>query len=444
MKTTKFGENITYKKGNKLFKDKLSNEIKERKFSDFSPEGITSYLTFRHPVGKYTMFRDYQKFPFGYSENGCEWYPSFNVNNDDFETSIKKTEKLMLDSIKELTRDMEKIAVTISGGLDSSLIASMLRRIYPQKELYSYCAGFYGDDEFEYARMVAEENNFIHKEFRLGKDDFLGKNSILKKLIEFKAAPLHPNELPLAYVEKEAKSDGMEIVLCGEGADDIFGGYGQNLRMYLNYDYKESFFKFFLDRYRYFSLEDREIIKDEYLVDDFSLTIESLHLENIDYDIRNWAFYFTQVLHTPGLITRGANAMRFNDFPLGFPYINDELVRFVNSLPFDYKIAWKSDDFKKKSEDKSYKEITENYDIPKMILKKIAESYLDEKIIYRTKKGFPVPFDLWLKDVNTWNLNSRVFKSNNISSYNGWKKFMLINLSIFCDIFEKQIGKEVL
>jgi asparagine synthetase B (glutamine-hydrolysing) len=436
MQTEKFGENICYKFQQNSFMNELSQMVKTRGFTDFSREGISSYLTFRHPIGKWTMFKDYEKLPFGYSENGCEWYPLFSKKNDDFETAKKKTENLLLASIKELTKDMEKIAVTISGGVDSSLIAAMLRRIYPNKELYSYCAGFYGDDEFEYARIVAEDNNFIHKEFRLGKDAFLGDNSLLKALIEFKAAPLHPNELPLAFIEKEAKKDGMEIVLCGEGADDIFGGYGQNLRMYMNYEHKESFFKFLLDRYRYFNLEDRKIIKEEYLADDFELTLKSLNLGNLDHDIRNWAFYFTQVLHTPGLITRGANALRFNKLPLGFPYIDDELVNYVNSLPFEYKVAWKSEEARLKAIGKNYKEISEKYDIPKMILKRLAESYLDDKIIYRPKKGFPVPFDLWLKDVNNWNLNSKVFKSNDISSYNGWKKFMLINLSTFCDIFE--------
>ena len=66
-----------------------------------------------------------------------------------------------------------------------------------------------------------------------------------------------------------------------------------------------------------------------------------------------------------------------------------------------------------------------------MILKKVAEKYLDHKIIYRPKKGFPVPFENWLKDLNEWELDKTVFKQNDISSYSGWKKFMLINLDKF-------------
>lgn len=445
MKTKKFGENIHYfySKNKNLNGDNISYLVKKNLFDDFSPQGISSFLTFRHPIGDTTMFKPINKVPFGMEIENCDlktfWYPKFGGNTDSLETAINKVEKLLLDSIKNITENMDKIAVTISGGIDSSLIAAMVRKLYPQKTINSYCCGFYGDDEFEYSKIVAYNNNTIHKEILLNKEDFIGKNSILSSLIEHKGSPLHPNELPLAILEKQAKKDGMDIVLCGEGSDDIFGGYGQNFRMYLNYDYIESFFKYFLDNYRYFSIKDRDIIREQYLVDDYKLMMKCIKPEEMSFDMRNWALYFTQKIHTPGLITRGSNALRFNGFPLGFPYIDDDLVNYVNSLPFEYKVAWKSQKDKKKSLNKHYKEISETYDIPKRIIKKVAEKYLDHKIIYRPKKGFPVPFNLWLKDLESWGLNKRVFKKDDISSYNGWKKFMLINLNTFINIFEKYL-----
>lgn len=440
MKTDKFGENIAYYHNNEQKLNNIVGFVKKNKIEDFSPEGITSFLTYRYPIGNLTMFKDYYKLPFGHNTDEREWYPKFGGSDDSFEKALDEVENLLIKSIKDLTKDIDNIAVTISGGVDSSLITAIVRQIYPDKKIYSYCAGFYGDDEFEYARIVANDNNTVHKEIVLGKDDFIGNNSILYDLIEFKGAPLHPNELPLAIIEKQARKDGMDIVLCGEGADDIFGGYGRNFRMYINYDHRKPFLKYFLDNYRYFTLENRKIIKNKYLVDDFELTLNNLDIGELDVDIRNWALYYTQKLHTPGLITRGANAMRYNGFPLGFPFINIELVNYANSLPFEYKVAWKSEKDSKIAQGKDYKSVSEKYDIPKMILKKIAEEYLDNNIIYRPKKGFPVPFHIWMKDINSWNLNKNIFNSNNISNYNGWRKFMLINLSIFVDIFEKYIN----
>jgi len=437
MKTEKFGESITYFNENKTIKNNISDFIKKNKFTDFSPEGITSYLTFRHPISDLTMFKGYRKIKFGGDNKETTWHPRFDSSTDSLDAAVYKIEDLLMDSIKDLTKGLERIAVTISGGLDSSLITAIVRKLYPEKKIYSYCAGFYGDDEFEYARIVAHNNNTIYKEIILNRDDFLGKDSILPELIEFKGSPLHPNELPLAIVEKKAKMDGMQIVLCGEGADDIFGGYGQNFCMYMNYDHKESFFKYFLDNYRYFSLKDRNIIKNEYLVDDFDLMMKDIEPIELSTDIRNWALYFIQKLHTPGLITRGANAMRYNGFPLGFPFICDKLISYVNSLPFEYKVAWKSEKDKKQADNTPYRDISEKHDIPKMILKRLAEKYLAHKIIYRQKKGFPIPFEFWLKDLKTWDLNKSIFKTNDISGYNGWKKFMLINLNTFINIFEK-------
>ena len=259
-------------------------------------------------------------------------------------------------------------------------------------------------------------------------------------MIRYKGEPLHPNEIALATVERMAKEDGCDIVVCGEGGDDIFGGYGQNLRMYMNYKGDKPFFKFFLDNYRYFTIEDRKkLVKDKFLVDDFELLSSFLIDDEIPKDIRNKAFYFIQKIHTPGLITRGINAMKFNKLEPGFPYIDIELVEFVNSLPFDYKVHWKSEEDEKKAKGVYFRDISEKYDIPKYILKKLAEKYLPKEIIYRKKYGFPVPFDKWFKSLKRWYLDDGVFKTKDISRFNGWKKFMIINLNTFIEEFRDYI-----
>ena len=152
---------------------------------------------------------------------------------------------------------------------------------------------------------------------------------------------------------------------------------------------------------------------------------------------KNYVFYFTQKIHTIGLITRGINAMRYNGLPAGFPFINMELVNFANSLPFKFKVKWKSNGSKQRAQGLNFRDISENLDIPKFILKKLAENYLPHKIIYRPKYGFPVPFDLWFEDLKDWDLDEEIFKTNDISNLNGWKKFMIINLNTLFHEFKK-------
>jgi len=443
LKSTIFGQNITYYNNkDRKYYNSISDLIVNNGFNGFDLKGITSFLSFRYPIGDLTMFKDYKKIPCGFKvekDNICKyWYPKFKTDNEiSFNKSCEKIEILLLNNIKKLARN-KKIAIMLSGGIDSSLILAMCRMLFLNKEIYTYCAGFYGDDEFEYSRLVAKEFKAVHKEKILYKEDYIGKKSLLESLILYKGEPLHPNEIALANMEKMAKEDGCEIVICGEGADDIFGGYGQNLRMYINYNNDIPFFKFFLDNYRYFTLKDRErIIRDKYITDDFELLDFYLDKKEIPADIQNKIFYYIQKIHTIGLIIRGTNAIKFNKLEPAFPYLDLDLVNFVNSLPFDYKVHWKSEKHKKKSNNMFFRNISEKMDVPKYILKKIAEKYLPFEIIYRPKKGFPVPFDKWFADLEEWPLDKEIFKSNDISNFNGWKKFMLINLNTFIKVFKK-------
>jgi asparagine synthetase B (glutamine-hydrolysing) len=443
IKSSPFGSKIQYYYRNfDKVSDDLTGLIKENGIDKFSPYGISSFFTFRFPIGDLTMFKDYFKIPSGSelinNKIKTYWYPQFESIDISLELAIKKVEELLLSSIKTLIAGKKKIGFAMSGGVDSSLIVALCRKLLPDANLYTYSAGFYGEDEFEYSRLVAEKLDTNHTEKILYKEDYIDKKSLLIPLIKHKGEPLHPNELALANIERLAKKERCDIFLCGEGADDIFGGYGQNFRMYLNYKKEEPFFKFFLDNYRYFTSKDKDLLlHKEYIINDYEILMKALNREEFPKSIKNYVPYFTQKVHTIGLITRGINAMTYNNLTPGFPFINMELVNFVNSLPFKYKVKWKDKESKKKAIDLNFREISENLDIPKFILKKISEKYLPKKVIYRPKYGFPVPFDLWFKKLNDWNLNEEIFKTTDISNLSGWKKFMIINLNTFINEFIK-------
>ncbi len=443
IRSSPFGSKIYYYFRNfNQISDDLIRLIKNNGFDGFSAQGISSFFTFRFPIGNLTMFNDYYKIPCGseLKENKINtyWCPKFASINISFDEALMRVEHLLLTSIKDLIRGKKKIGFAMSGGVDSSLVVALARKLLPDDELYTYSAGFYGEDEFEYSRLVAEKLNTQHTEKILNKENYIGKDSLLAPLICQKGEPLHPNEIALANIEQFAKKDGCDIFLCGEGADDIFGGYGQNFKMYMNYERDKPFFKFFLDNYRYFSIEDRNsLLHKDYIIDDYKILMDTLDESELPKDIKNYVPYFTQKVHTIGLITRGYNAMSFNGLTPGFPFINMELVNFVNSLPFKFKVNWKDKKSKKKAIGLNFRDISEVFDIPKYILKKLAEKYLPNKVIYRPKYGFPVPFDFWFEELKEWDLNEEIFKSNNLTNLNGWKKFMIINLNTFLNEFIK-------
>jgi len=351
------------------------------------------------------MFQGYNKKP------RFSWYPRFDESGLSIEEAVDTVDNLLLNAVSEITKN-RKIGILI-GGLDSSLLVAIYRKLYPSAEIRTYTAGFDYDDESVPTSKVANLCNTEHKIKRLTIDDFIGEDSLLRPLILSKHEPLHPNEIALCNMEILAKQDGCDLVLCGEGADDIFGGYTNNWTMHERYTGDKPFFEFFLDNYRYFSLEDRFIINEKYLVSDVALLNRFIDESHLPVHMNAYGAYFTQQIHTPGLIARGINAAKVAGIDIAFPYITYPLVEFTNRLPMNLKI---------------------NGDEGKYVLKRVAERYLPKEIVYRKKHPFPVPFDRWLAEINEWDLNREVFTSKSVSDFNGWKKFMLINLNTFVEL----------
>ena len=110
-----------------------------------------------------------------------------------------------------------KGASFLSGGLDSSLLAAINR---PEM---CYIASFEsGEDETDWAVKVARHLDLKLTSVPITRERYL---STLEYLIRQKGDGLHPNEPCLYLVAKQAKADGFNNILSGEGADDLFGGY---------------------------------------------------------------------------------------------------------------------------------------------------------------------------------------------------------------------------
>ena len=205
--------------GAKECSNSLADSIKLHGFSDFNPLGIQSFFSFRYPILDLTMFENYHR-----ETSDTELQKDFSFSYDTasiaLDVAISKTKKLLLESILSKVGNARRIGIALSGGLDSSLVCAMCRYLFPEREIYAYSMGFEGDDEFIYATQVAKMYATKHFAYTLDANDYFGEESILPQLILQKAAPLHPNELPLAIAFQHAKSHGVEIMLCG--ADILF------------------------------------------------------------------------------------------------------------------------------------------------------------------------------------------------------------------------------
>jgi len=144
------------------------------------------------------------------------------------EEACARTDELFQQSIEYRMISDVPVGAYLSGGLDSSaVVASMAKASsFPIK---TFTIGFEeaGYNEFSYADEVADFFATDHHKIMLKRETYW---DLLHSVIRFKDAPLSvPNEVPLYVLSKELKKY-ITVVLSGEGADELFGGYGKIFR----------------------------------------------------------------------------------------------------------------------------------------------------------------------------------------------------------------------
>ncbi|HRJ49367.1 MAG TPA: asparagine synthase (glutamine-hydrolyzing) [Phycisphaerales bacterium] len=130
------------------------------------------------------------------------------------------------DSVRRHLRSDVPLCCLLSGGLDSSIIASVGRSHSPEG-LNTYCCGADeasgGSDDFAMARLMAERLGSRHVEVRVTRSLFRER---WEGMVERLGVPLStPNEVAINEVARHLAADGYRVALSGEGADELFGGY---------------------------------------------------------------------------------------------------------------------------------------------------------------------------------------------------------------------------
>ncbi len=135
------------------------------------------------------------------------------------------------ESVRQHLRSDVPICCLLSGGLDSSIIATIARR--ELGELHTYCSGAVGEVEesssgtdtsdFGFARRMADRLGTRHVEAPVTRTMFAERWAAM---VEALGVPLStPNEVAINEVARAMRADGRVVTLSGEGADELFAGY---------------------------------------------------------------------------------------------------------------------------------------------------------------------------------------------------------------------------
>mgnify|MGYP002630762911 CR=1 FL=1 len=119
------------------------------------------------------------------------------------------------------------IGVFLSGGVDSSANLALFSK-GEETPVKTFSIGYEGDqgsvaDELPYARMIAEQFGADYHEYLISQDDLL---DFLPKMIAHQDEPIaDPVCVPVYFVSKLARDNGVTVCQVGEGADELFWGY---------------------------------------------------------------------------------------------------------------------------------------------------------------------------------------------------------------------------
>ena len=289
--------------------------------------------------------------------------------NDTFDEAKEKVKILLTDSIKrQMVSDVD-IACLLSGGLDSSIITSIVATNL-NKQLTTYSIDYEDNSKYfknngftvsldEYYIDIMSKyyhTNHIYKEIKQEDVVKLLRNSLLAR--EYPG--MTDIESSLLWFSKEIRND-YKVILSGECADEIFGGYPwfyrEDLNNYFPWINNINFRQKLINKDLNINLE--KIIKNEYFktINEIEETDKYKRLFYI-----NMTHFMTTLLDRKDRMTMSAN------LEARVPFADTKLIEYLWNLPFNYK----------------YQNKTEKY-----LLREAFKGILPDEVLYRKKNPYP-------------------------------------------------------
>ena len=378
--------------------------------AEFNKLAVDEYLANRYVRAPYTFFKNiFQVFSGTYlvidknlsvTEHVYWDLPkTFNISEEYNEDEIAKNfEKELVNAIKyRLIADVP-LGTYLSGGVDSSLITA-ITALSKKDKVNTYTIGFPEMNEFEYSELIADKYHTEHHEITMEKQDYMKH---WERLIKYKDAPLGvPNEIPLAVMSSELRKK-ITVVLSGEGADELMGGYGRIFRSpfdYQNESVGQGFYDYFINKYEYVprAMRDQLINTSTAYREEFDKQICKAFENGSNEES---VFRFFHKYHVKGLLQRVDMTTMQTSVEARVPFLDHKLIEFAYiEVPYELKLKWVSKEAEDKARHISSDVYSEVLDIPKYLLRKISYNYLPEEIITREKVGFPVPLTEWFTNL---------------------------------------------
>jgi asparagine synthase (glutamine-hydrolysing) len=387
-----------------------------------------------------------------------------------YQDAVEMVEEKLDDAIAMQMVSDVPVGTMCSGGVDSSFITARSAEVQPNTRAYCVKIPFEGYDETRYAQIAA---NSVGSPLSVLDFDLDEAFDLLPTLIWLHDEPIrHPNSIPIYQVSDLARRD-VTVLLSGEGADEIFAGYGsyRAIARLRKLNRIPRFFNPLLRLASKITGKGREVVlahRKETLAEQLIYLRAFMQEEelkklcpssNLDIskriaimekalafcagDVVNALLFYDQRTHLATLLDRQDKMCMGTSVESRVPFLDVELVDLANELPSEYKLGGQT----------------------KRVFRDVAKSVLPEEIFNRPKYPFAVPilrlyletkrglnylenilptsflFKEGILDQKQWNRLFKNFKSGN--EYYAEVIWNIINLDIWYRIFiEKSIQPE--
>jgi asparagine synthase (glutamine-hydrolysing) len=381
-------------------------------------QSVWNYLTFQYVPEPETMFQGIKKLPPAHRmlvKDGKitierYWEASFHPEEDKpLSYFVEGTRELLKESVKiHMNSDVPRGAF-LSSGVDSSTVVALLRKLEQVKTFTVGFEGAGGQSEIEYARETARILGTEHRDIIISAATY---RDHLAKLAYYQDEPVADPSAIALYFVAELASRYITVVLSGEGADELFGGYTiyrepLSLRMfeYLPMSMRRSLGTF-AERLpeglkgRSFLMRGSKPVQERFVGNAYIFTDDAKReFVKINPDVPGFlkpfditGQYYKRAanyddvtkmqyvdIHTwlAGDILMKADKMTMaNSLELRVPFLDKEVFEFAAKIPMKYRLL---------------------NNTTKYVLREAVKDILPPEVYTRKKLGFPVPMRKWLR-----------------------------------------------
>ncbi len=395
---------------------------------ELDPASLSLFFAYEYVPAPHTPFKGIQKLKAGhYLRVDKEFTREARFDNihflpkseDDENTACKKlTEKLLTAVNYRLIADVP-VGIFLSGGLDSSATVALATELRPAKDTHTFSINFDESsyDESLYSSAVAKKFGTDHHTETLSAGVMI---DILPEVARYLDEPFADASILPTYLLSRFTKKHVTAALGGDGADELFAGYPTFLAARLAKIYesmprlfkngvsklatslpvseKDMSFDFKLCQFLTGVGVPGETQQQQWLsgispthfgdlfTPDFNLKIGPFNpfdlitdeMKNCDTEIgADRLHYFYQKFYLcDDILAKVDRASMANSLEVRAPFLDPNVVNYVNSLPAEFKL----------------KGVTLKY-----LLKKAFNRRLPAMITQRSKKGFGIPLTGWLK-----------------------------------------------